>query len=732
MFPENETPELSEQGKDENLTVSEEKKETPTPQEENAESSVIVNETAEEPKVEEPESPVSEEQTETSPETPGDVEVKEEGETEEPPADITESPVAESGTPADTEDASDESEESPEVAHIEAEEEDDDSDAGDVELPPYNEDLTEQVETLIADTSNLNTMDGAMVSDLIHLLRAYRESENILSHIPRVGLLKRTFDALMVSGDEFPQHHLDLFKKELNRFNRKRSEAQQKADEVKVENSRKKQELLVELEKIVDKEDPLLIKEVRAVQDTWQSIGHVLKKDIEPLYKQYRYLLDKFYKLREMHFELLDYDRRINLQEKEKLIEEAEGLIPPEEERENIDVWRERMDMLQELQQKWKSIGYVPREDLERINNAYREVIDRFFDVRQGFMEIQDQLRQENADKKTAILEQMAAFATFNAEKPREWNDATKTLRGLQDQWKQIGQAPQNVNGELWSKYKETCNGFFTRKSDFFKKYDDFRNENLTRKRELVEIAEEYAKSEDWEKTSRDLKKLQKDWKAIGPVPERHSNKLWNRFREACDKFFENRREHYQSLHQDENENLAAKQKLIDQVKKVTVESEGSIEKAIEKIKNLQGEWKNIGKVPYKEKDKIWDEFRAEIDKFFNGLDMKREQIRDIQMTTAIESVDDPDERSREIKYRISKIRRKMQSAQEKVDQYSTNIQFISKGKSGDSLRNQIQGEIDKEVKMIDEWKRKIKKLNDMLKNPPSPDDDLGEDEDDD
>ncbi|MDX2245303.1 MAG: DUF349 domain-containing protein [Bacteroidia bacterium] len=691
MFPENENPELSDLEQNEEQEVQE----NPTPQELTpSESEPLVS----------PE-PVAEESP--LPEMEAETDAQEENPVSEVPEHL-------------------------EVAHIEAETEEESAQVVQQELPPFNEELLPIIDELVEDKSNnLSILEGATVADLIHLLDRYKAADHVLPLIPKVGLVKRTFDALVASEESFPDTVKTLFHNALHSFNRRRSEAQQEAEAEKIANSKKKQELLVELEKLISADDPNLIKEVRAIQDAWRDVGHVLKEDIEPLYQQFRVLLDKFYQLREMHFELRDYDRKINLQEKERLIKEAEELIPKEEDRDNVELWRERMDMLHELQQKWKAVGHVPREEMERINNEYRDVVDKFFETRQGFMEIQDQFRLENAEKKLAILEKMAAYSTFTADKPRSWNDATRTLRELQEEWKKIGQAPGNQNSELWAKYREACNAFFTKKAEFFRTYDDFRSENLVKKRELVEQAEALQKGEDWEKAARELKRLQKEWREIGPVPERHSNKLWARFREACDGFFENRRGHYHEVHEDENTNLEAKKALIEEVKQLTANPQGAVDKAIGRVKELQAKWKEIGKVPFKEKDKIWDEFRAEIDKFFGSLDTKREHIQDVKMQAAIESVDDPDERTRTIKQRVTNLRRKITASEEKVNHYSTNILFVAKGKSGDALRSQIQSEIDREVKLIDDWKRKIKKLNEILKNPPAPNEEveLGDEE---
>ncbi|MEL6134075.1 MAG: DUF349 domain-containing protein, partial [Bacteroidota bacterium] len=436
-------------------------------------------------------------------------------------------------------------------------------------------------------------------------------------------------------------------------------------------------------------------------------------------YKQYRTLLDIFYNRRGMHFEMLEYDRRINLQEKERLIKEAQGLVPPEELLEDAETWKTRMDHLSELQQQWKAVGHVPREDMDRINNSYREAIDKFFEARQVFREKQDSNREANAAIKEEILTKMAPFSEFTAERPKAWNEATRELQTLQEAWKNSGQAPQAVNNELWNRYRAICDAFFGKKAAFFKQFDEFRQENLTKKRALCEQAEAIAQSQEWEKSARDLKRLQQEWKKIGPVPERHSNKLWNRFRAACDTFFEGRRAHYQELHKEEYENLDAKKRLIEEVKKLADAESNDIEGDIERVKAIQQEWKEIGKVPYKEKDKIWDEFRGEVDEFFNGLSGKRGRIRERRMNRSIESIADPKELSAAVKERVRILRRQISQVQEKVEQYSTNVQFISKGKSGDALRAQINKEIESEKGKIADLKRQIKELQEKAKNPP-------------
>ncbi|MDX1907107.1 MAG: DUF349 domain-containing protein [Bacteroidia bacterium] len=638
-------------------------------------------------------------------------------------------------------------------------------------LPPLGEGLTDRMEELLANTeAPQQTLPNASLTDLIHLVEQYEKADDILAQARRVAMLKRTFDVLK-HLPEFDATLGERFIGALARYNKRRTELQKQADDARRDNTRLKKELIDKLQIVVDTEDPMRIAEVREIQDNWKRIGQVVKEEIEPLYTKYRFLLDKFYKLREMHFEMLEYDRKHNLQEKERLILDIVKLQPEEAEQEDADVWKERMDLLTEMQQQWKSLGHVPKDDMERINEAYRAAVDAFFENRKVFLEKQDQSRAENAAKKQEILAQMTEFADFQAQRPKDWNDATEKLRLLQEAWKEAGQAPASINGELWSKYREICNAFFASKSKFFEDFDKVRNENLAKKRDLCEKAEELIKNAaaNWEKNSREVQRLQKEWKEIGPVPERHSNKLWTRFREACDAFFELRRTHYKELHSEEDQNLEAKRALIAEVSALIADENADPDESIAKIKEIQQRWKETGKVPYKEKEVIWEQFRKEVDLFFEGLSAKREQNRTSfggggggssfsgggggggntrrkdrdrggdrdrgerenrrerssgggggyqeRDRESDEITDDPDG----LKARVQRLRKRIQASQETIEQYSNNILRIAKGKSGDALRDQIQKEIERENKQIAELKDEIKKLNEQIKNQPKP-----------
>lgn len=637
-----------------------------------------------------------------------------------------------------------------EVAHVSADEA---QEVAETELEvseTFSEaDMMAQIDAILSSENNLEQLvAGATPAELILILERFAQQEEVGPNIKRVGLIKRSFDAL--SKSENPPSSLlqARFSTALSRFNKKRSEYQQAVDAQRDGNSVRKREIVAQLRAVVEVGDGANIDEVRRLQDEWRATGPVRKEDSDALNQEFKHLQDQFYEQRTLFNQMREYDRQINLQRKEKLLEELKRVIPNEEERDNRDIWQDKNDLFNSLLTEWKSIGQIPRDDMERIRQSYQESVDEYLLLRREFYETLDQEKQENADKKSELLARMEQYLSFVSDKPQEWNKATEALRVLQEEWKEIGRAPKEVNSELWKQFRNIGNTFFVNKSEFFKKLDGERIENLERKRKLCEEAEALKDSVSWEKDAREVRRMQEEWKAVGPVPDRYSNKLWNRFRSACDDFFNRRREHYDSLREDEQLNLERKRELIAEVKLINLEEIGSIEKAIEMVKEIQERWKAIGRVPIKEKDSIWEEFRAEVDSFFDDLRNRRESRGPRPPRENREGRDNrerrdnrdrgergdrgdraerggprrneapDDKRTSGIRAEIGKTLRKIDASKTKIDTYSTNILYISKGKSGDALRNQIQKEIDKEEKVLKGLQRELSDLQAQLHAP--------------
>lgn len=639
---------------------------------------------------------------------------------------VVETPAEEPAPVAEAETASEESGAEEDTAEVEAdtadatEAESDSAEADTEDAEEEGEDEEDAKDNLMAeilgDHENLDTLvEKSSPLELVLLMETIAERGNVSEFISKVGLIKRTFDQ-KTKESEADAGLLPRFSTHLARFNKKRAAYYGDREKEKEANSAKKYELLERLKTIVAEEQVAKIQEVRQIQTSWREIGWVLQKDIQPLNETYRQYLDVFYTLRSKYQDLMDLDRSYNQKQKESIIAQVEKLIPAEEGT-TREVWNERSQKVRALQAEWKSIGHVPREAVDEINSSYRNVLDRFYELRSGYYEVQDAAKGENAEKKRALLEQLKVYTGFQSRKAKDWNAATKAVLDIQGSWKEIGPGPMDVNKLLWKEYRSLCDKFFEEKGKFFKSFDKERGENLKRKVSICEQAEALINNENWSETAKTFKALQGEWKTIGPVHERHSNKVWKRFRKACDTFFDRRSEAMSADRQGYDENLKAKEAMI---KELVALAEGDNPAGkLDRFNELQSKWKATGHVPFKLKDKINNAFKEAIGKFFEKTNLGRGEVQRLKMEANINSIGNEDARSRRIKGEMRKVRTRLSSLKEKVDQYELNIQFIAKGKKGDPLRNQIQGQIDGEKRRVEDLKKKLKDLKHLLDNPP-------------
>ena len=568
---------------------------------------------------------------------------------------------------------------------------------------------------ILGDETNFDTVvEKANPNELALLMESIAERGDVGEFISKVGMIKRSFDK-KTDGETADKDLLSRFSTALARFNKKRVAYYAERERDKEENSQKKYALLERLKTIVQEEQVTKIQEVREIQNEWRNIGWVLQKDIQPLNETYRQYLDIFYNLRSKYQELLDLDREYNLKQKQAVIENIEALIPEEEV--SREVWNERSIKVRAYQEEWKAIGHVPRENVEEINTGYRGVLDRFYELRAGYYEVQDAQKGENAIKKKELLEQLKVYSEFSSDKAKDWNAATKAVLEVQAKWKTIGPGPIQENKTLWKEYRALCDSFFNKKGGFFKNFDAKRSDNLKKKIAICEQAEALMESEEWKETAQTLKDLQKEWKTIGPVHERHSNKVWKRFRKACDHFFDRRSASSNSDRSGYDQNLKVKEELIKELQAVA--NSDNPADHMDDFNRIQSKWKETGHVPFKVKDKINNNFKEAIGLFFENSKLGRKEIQKLKLEANINSISDEDARTRRIKGEMRRLQVRRNNLKDKVSQYEINIQYISKGKKGDPLRQQIQAQIDAEKAKIKELQQKLKDLKHLLENPP-------------
>ena len=408
----------------------------------------------------------------------------------------------------------------------------------------------------------------------------------------------------------------------LGEFKEKRAEFNAEQDAVKQENLEKKLKIIEEINTISKDTDNInrQFSRVQQLQQEFKSIGEVPSTSTTEVWKSYQQAIENFYDLLKINKELRDYDFKKNLEIKQQLCEEAEAL---DEENDVIGAFKK----LQALHDKWRETGPVAKDIREQLWARFKAASSVINKKHQAFFEERKASEKENADAKTALCEAIEKIETEGLKTYAAWEEVTKQIIGLQEEWKKLGFASRKVNTALFTRFRKSCDEFFAAKAAFFKQMKEELADNLAKKTALCEKAEALKESTEWKATTDALIALQKEWKTIGPVVKKHSDAVWKRFIGACDYFFEQKKKQTSSQRSVEHDNLKAKKEVIAQINAI-LNAEEEAEDAPQQIRDLMSKWQSIGHVPYKEKDKIYAQYKEAIDKAFEKFDMKAVRAR--------------------------------------------------------------------------------------------------------
>ena len=302
------------------------------------------------------------------------------------------------------------------------------------------------------------------------------------------------------------------------------------------------------------------------------------------------------------------------------------------------------------------------------------------------------------------------AISTDNLKTYAAWDEATKAIIGLQEEWKKLGFASRKVNTELFARFRKSCDEFFAKKAEFFKRMKDELAANLAKKIELCEKAEALKDSTEWKKTTDALIALQKEWKTVGPVVKKHSDAVWKRFIAACDAFFEEKKKQNVNVHSVEHENLKQKKDIIAQINSILENKK--TEDAPNKVRELMKKWQEVGHVPYKEKDKVYAEYKAAIDKAFEQLDMKAKKARMANFANSINQMSD----TGKVYHERERLVRAYEMKSQELKTYENNLGFFNaQSKSGNSLVKEMERKIANIKEEIAMLEQKIKLIDEKI-----------------
>ena len=365
---------------------------------------------------------------------------------------------------------------------------------------------------------------------------------------------------------------------------------------------------------------------------------------------------------------------------------------------------------LQALHDKWREIGPVAKEMRETLWARFKEASAAVNKRHQAFFEQRKKREKENEDAKTSLCEKLEAIIAEDHATYAAWDEATKQIIALQEDWKKLGFAARKVNAALFTRFRAKCDEFFSEKAAFFKRMKEEMAANLEKKVALCEKAEALKDSQDWKKTTEALVALQKEWKTVGPVVKKQSDAVWKRFVSACDYFFEQKAKLTVNVRQEERNNLKQKKAVIAAINEQLANADEK--EAVKNIRELMKQWQGIGHVPFKEKDKVYAEYKKAVDAAYDKLDMKESRANIANFENALNNMSDTDKMYRE---RERLVRTYEQSVNE-LKTFENNLGFFNaQSKSGSSMLKEMERRIAKIKEDIAVLEKKIKLIDEKL-----------------
>lgn len=511
-------------------------------------------------------------------------------------------------------------------------------------------------------------------------------------------------DKYQVVSDELEES----FKAEMSVIKEKRARIFQQQEAEKQDNLKKKTEIIEKIKAMATSPDEAnkSFSEFKNLQQQWKEIKAVPAENANELWRNYHLYVEQFYDLLNLNREAREYDFKKNLELKTKLCEAAEHLA---DEKDVISAFHQ----LQELHQQYREIGPVSKELREEIWTRFKAASTLINKRHQQHFETLRAEEEENLNKKTALCEKVEEIVEQENKTAADWEKRTKEVIDIQKEWKTIGFAPQKMNVKIFERFRSACDRFFTNKATFFKEMKERFAENAQKKQALVEKAQALADSTDWKSTSDKLIALQKEWKTIGMVPKKQGDQLWNSFLTACNTFFEARNKANAGTRNEEHENLDKKRGIISQLKELTEQTAEDIQ---QKVQALVDEYNKVGHVPYKEKDKLYQEYHEVLDKFYKDLHISfarrhLDNFKNNLKNVAKRGEDALDNERGRLMHRYEQLK-------SEITTYENNLGFLNaSSKKGNSLLDEMNRKVEKlkdDCKMIRE---KIKAIDAQSRN---------------
>mgnify|MGYP000571312928 CR=1 FL=1 len=571
----------------------------------------------------------------------------------------------------------------------------------------------------LADYANLSEVE------LINALRTLLENEDFESVREDIDAIKIYFFRLYRANIEAQKAafaeaggNLEEFKAEpdpyeldlrnlLKQYQDRRNEHNKRSDELKEDNLQKKYEIIEEIKALINNKESInkTFHDFRELQNQWREIGSVPQAKLKDLWDTYHHHVENFYDFIKINKELRDLDLKKNLETKMEICEKSEELLV---EPSIIKAF----NVLQKYHEQWREVGPVPRDKKDELWERFKAATSIINKKHQDYFEGRKSEQKKNLDAKIALCEKVEEIANTDIDVHRDWDERSKELIELQKIWRTIGFAPKKDNNKIYERFRIASDKFFDRKREFYNQNKEEQNGNLQLKTDLCLQAESLKDSTEWKKTADEFISIQKAWKEIGPVPRKYSDVIWKRFRAACDFFFENKSKHFSSIDGEQLENLRMKKELLEEVKQFSLSGDDGTD--LDKLKDFQRRFTDIGHVPFKDKDAIQNDFRDVINKHFDALRIDEKRRNLMKFKTKVVNNTTTGRGQNKMRFEREKYMIKLKQMETDLALLDNNIGFFANTKNASALIDDVNQKIASTKEKIEFLKEKIRIMDSM------------------
>lgn len=470
------------------------------------------------------------------------------------------------------------------------------------------------------------------------------------------------------------------------------------------ENLKKKRALIAKLRTVVEEEENIgqAFGAYKEIQEAWKQVGEIPRDKRPDIQGEYSRLLEEFFYNMKIYREIKEYDFKKNLESKEAIIVRIQELS-------SIESIKEVETSLKALQNEWEDVGPAPQEEWERVKEAYWTNVKATWDRIQAFYDERKQKMQDNLEQKKVLLEEAKALIAQPCENVKDWDASTKSLLALQEKWKTIGFGPKKENEEVWKLFRAECDTFFDAKSKFFEGIREVYDKIAEKKKGMIAKVEALKDSTDWKETTQQIIAIQKDWKKAGNAGQRNEQGLWKSFRAACDHFFDAKQKHFDDLDQLNASNLAAKEELIKTIEGFSLPSDKK--EAIDALKNFSQQFAALGKVPFKDKDRVYKAYKSALDKHYEQLKLEGQERDKVMFEAKLDTMAGSADASKMFGKERQDIRNQINEIKQEIIQYENNLGFFANSKGANALKQEVERKIENSNQKIAALKQRLKMI---------------------